>query len=502
MKKFTLAAAMVLGAAAYASALNPTTPPEVSTMEDPKTYVIINYRGYPVAQTPACVLNGPDDYGSTATTWSVSAELTVPESAFWYFVEGEEEGSVKICNAALEYSALESVTGNVDDFDYAIDWYIIQNNVNECGLVMSTQPTITAGATCIDAANFKLGLSGGWSPSAGDWQGTCWIFLPADMDAEQDALVEEIIAAYNDSHFGPLKTNAYAAIDAYTKAIPFGKDNLDGVRTEIEDMKAAPGADLAALQTEINEKIGEAASAALEATVAEMNGKWFSISSMRRDNLMAQNPEFYSEKYKGGFLGAAKFYTTEGGDIDEETGEVYEAPDTIWHDGFNTYAEVYSYCQFQAIAAEDGFMFKNYNGQYIGQLPSALSYKLLAVEDEAEAGIFTLSVFTTGANSGIVFIGANAYIPEDVETPYEGEYPIAFNIDTNGNPLVCYYAADGGSTWALAEVDPNSVEATAADNANAPVEFYNIQGIRVNGAAQPGLYIRRQGNNVTKILVK
>ncbi len=39
-------------------------------------------------------------------------------------------------------------------------------------------------------------------------------------------------------------------------------------------------------------------------------------------------------------------------------------------------------------------------------------------------------------------------------------------------------------------------------NENAPVEFFNLQGVRVNGDLTPGLYIRRQGNNATKVIVK
>ncbi|MDE6287955.1 MAG: hypothetical protein K2M00_04120, partial [Muribaculaceae bacterium] len=39
-------------------------------------------------------------------------------------------------------------------------------------------------------------------------------------------------------------------------------------------------------------------------------------------------------------------------------------------------------------------------------------------------------------------------------------------------------------------------------DANAPVVFYNLQGVRVQGDLTPGLYIRRQGNNATKVLVK
>ena len=39
------------------------------------------------------------------------------------------------------------------------------------------------------------------------------------------------------------------------------------------------------------------------------------------------------------------------------------------------------------------------------------------------------------------------------------------------------------------------------EDANAPVEYYNLQGVRVAEPAN-GLYIRRQGNKATKVLVK
>ena len=38
-------------------------------------------------------------------------------------------------------------------------------------------------------------------------------------------------------------------------------------------------------------------------------------------------------------------------------------------------------------------------------------------------------------------------------------------------------------------------------DSNAPVEYYNLQGVRVSTPA-PGLYIRRQGNTATKVLVR
>ncbi len=41
------------------------------------------------------------------------------------------------------------------------------------------------------------------------------------------------------------------------------------------------------------------------------------------------------------------------------------------------------------------------------------------------------------------------------------------------------------------------------DNSNAPVEFYNLQGVRVNADnLTPGIYVRRQGNKATKVVVK
>jgi hypothetical protein len=45
----------------------------------------------------------------------------------------------------------------------------------------------------------------------------------------------------------------------------------------------------------------------------------------------------------------------------------------------------------------------------------------------------------------------------------------------------------------------NNVE--VVDNENAPVEYYNLQGVRVVNP-QNGLYIKRQGNKATKVLVK
>ena len=44
--------------------------------------------------------------------------------------------------------------------------------------------------------------------------------------------------------------------------------------------------------------------------------------------------------------------------------------------------------------------------------------------------------------------------------------------------------------------------ADVAVDQECEVEFFNLQGVRVNGELTPGLYIRRQGNRATKVVVK
>lgn len=48
-----------------------------------------------------------------------------------------------------------------------------------------------------------------------------------------------------------------------------------------------------------------------------------------------------------------------------------------------------------------------------------------------------------------------------------------------------------------------SVSADAEVDVNAPVRYYNLNGLLLNGnQLAPGIYIRVQGSNASKILVK
>ncbi|MCM1071906.1 MAG: leucine-rich repeat domain-containing protein [Alistipes timonensis] len=56
----------------------------------------------------------------------------------------------------------------------------------------------------------------------------------------------------------------------------------------------------------------------------------------------------------------------------------------------------------------------------------------------------------------------------------------------------------------LADLAPQSgIEGIEADGSDLQAEFFNLNGVRVNGEAlTPGLYIKRQDGNATKVLVK
>ena len=75
-----------------------------------------------------------------------------------------------------------------------------------------------------------------------------------------------------------------------------------------------------------------------------------------------------------------------------------------------------------------------------------------------------------------------------------------------------YALASNGAYVALAQIsadgqaftlfnDPAGVGDVVVDNANAPVEYFNLQGVRVDNPAN-GLFIRRQAGKAAKVLVK
>lgn len=77
-------------------------------------------------------------------------------------------------------------------------------------------------------------------------------------------------------------------------------------------------------------------------------------------------------------------------------------------------------------------------------------------------------------------------------TDEAGVADMKIDVIWSGIPITCTFKGK------LATSGVGSVEIE-----NAPVEMYNLNGVRVNPeTAAPGLYIKRQGNNVSKVIVR
>lgn len=82
-----------------------------------------------------------------------------------------------------------------------------------------------------------------------------------------------------------------------------------------------------------------------------------------------------------------------------------------------------------------------------------------------------------------------------------------FTFTQSANELVCTMTNETFPKLTLTtspvnvNVQTSAIDDIEADNAGMPVEYYNMQGVKVSGN-EPGLYIRRQGNKTTKVIVK
>ena len=59
-----------------------------------------------------------------------------------------------------------------------------------------------------------------------------------------------------------------------------------------------------------------------------------------------------------------------------------------------------------------------------------------------------------------------------------------------------------GLTWPTNEDLVSGVESVVVEGVDGAVEYYNMQGVRVEGELAPGMYIRRQGRSVSKVQIR
>ncbi len=60
---------------------------------------------------------------------------------------------------------------------------------------------------------------------------------------------------------------------------------------------------------------------------------------------------------------------------------------------------------------------------------------------------------------------------------------------------------DTATDFALYTNDAAGIDDITVDNSDAPVEYYNLQGVKVTNPAN-GLFIVRQGNSISKQIIR
>lgn len=116
------------------------------------------------------------------------------------------------------------------------------------------------------------------------------------------------------------------------------------------------------------------------------------------------------------------------------------------------------------------------------------------VVDQAEAPVAGAKV-TLGETEYTTDASGKAVIAVPLTTGYFGTVKV--NVAASGNTEEATVALNGTKTTYTHKVGTAGIEDVVID-VNAPVEYFNLQGIRVDSPTR-GLYIKRQGNKAVKV---
>ena len=90
----------------------------------------------------------------------------------------------------------------------------------------------------------------------------------------------------------------------------------------------------------------------------------------------------------------------------------------------------------------------------------------------------------------------------DVELSFRNNYELESVEAGTYDITVVVTIFQGAPSLYVVEYKKSTGIADITVDENAAVEYFNLQGIRVAQPEQGGIYIRRQGNSVSKVLVK
>lgn len=119
------------------------------------------------------------------------------------------------------------------------------------------------------------------------------------------------------------------------------------------------------------------------------------------------------------------------------------------------------------------------------------AYKLVSISFEPQTNTYATALGKCTFSAGTF---ADNVLTFDTAAGHEVKSVTITNLASGG-------ATIGLKTMTVTFSTVNAITDVEIDE-NAPVEYYNLQGVRINGELTPGLYIRRQGNAATKVIVK
>jgi hypothetical protein len=131
------------------------------------------------------------------------------------------------------------------------------------------------------------------------------------------------------------------------------------------------------------------------------------------------------------------------------------------------------------------------------------------IDADAKTATATNQVFYS-ANGTTYYVGdadGNKTLVCEVQANTDGDYKILYTEQlavVGGRGSITYAIVSYDEFYFVSDIDlltGAGVKNVSIDNSNAPVEYFNLQGVKVENPSN-GIFIRRQGTQSSKVLVK
>ena len=241
--------------------------------------------------------------------------------------------------------------------------------------------------------------------------------------------------------------------------------------------------------------------------VTENNNKYVLEVEWNSNTSINNELDFYGKET--GYVSPSNLYSTSG-----NTEQGTELGNVVY--GTSTSLEIENPYEFIGMRSKSGAIYINkITLKWKKAAPVAPEVPALSIDGNELAD----DSYTTSNDSGSIEVEIN--VPEGHEVYYkleetaanvatyaaeEGYTPYTGPITVSGSQTLSYYAVNTATgvksaTREIAFHIATGIEGVEVDAVNGVVEYFNLQGVKVEAPAN-GLYIRRQGAKVEKVIVK